>query len=33
MSILMDVTEHKSDEDEEVLRQFTRKVREVLDSA
>jgi PAS domain S-box-containing protein len=33
LSILMDVTEHKSAENEEVLRQFARKVREALDSA
>ena len=31
MSILMDVTEHKSAGDEEVVRQLARKVREVLD--
>jgi HTH-type transcriptional regulator, bacterioopsin transcriptional activator and related proteins len=33
LSILMDVTEQKSTGDEEVVRQFARKVREVLDSA
>jgi PAS domain S-box-containing protein len=33
MSILMDVTEHKSAGDEEVVRQLARKVREVLDPA
>jgi hypothetical protein len=30
MSILMDVTEHKSAGDEEMARQLARKVREVL---
>jgi PAS domain S-box-containing protein len=33
LSILMDVTEHKSAGDEEVVRQLARKVREVLDPA
>ena len=33
MSILMDVTDHKSAADEEVVRQLARKVREALDSA
>jgi PAS domain S-box-containing protein len=33
MSILIDVTDHKSAADEEVVRQLARKVREALDSA
>jgi len=33
LSILMDVTEQKSAGDEEMVRQFARKVREALDSA
>jgi PAS domain S-box-containing protein len=33
LSILMDVTEHKSAGDVEVVRTFARKVREALDSA
>jgi hypothetical protein len=33
MSILMDVTDHKSAGDEEVVRQLARKVRVVLDPA
>ena len=32
LSILMDVTEHRSAGDEEVVRQLARKVREALDS-
>ena len=31
LSILMDVTDHRSPEDEEAVRQLTRKVREALD--
>ena len=31
LSILMDVTDHRSSEDEEAVRQLTRKVREALD--
>jgi len=33
LSILMDVTDHKSPGDEEAVRQLARKVREALDSA
>jgi len=33
LSILIDVTEQKATGDEEVVRQFVRKVREALDSA
>ncbi|MBP2683797.1 MAG: domain S-box protein [Deltaproteobacteria bacterium] len=32
LSVLMDVTDHPSAGDEEVVRQFARKVREALDS-
>ena len=33
LSILMDVTDHRSPEDEEAVRQLARKVREALDFA